>query len=344
MNQSLAELTKGLISLFMLSLGGFSLAMLITPIYTYFAYKYKFWKRQRTVSTTGEKLTVFNKLHEEKFKRNIPASAGLIFVTAITAMTLAFNLNRGQTWLPLAALIGGAIVGIIDDFINVKGDGSGVAGLRSSIKFAMITAIGFALGWFFFYRLGFSSIHVPFIGSFELGFMIIPVFAFAVVATSNAVNISDGLDGLAGGLLTISFGAFGIIALFQSQMLLAGFCFTATGALLSYLWFNIYPARFFMTDVGSFSVGTALGVVAMLTNTLFLLPIIGIVFVAEAGSSLIQIFSKKVFKRKIFISAPFHQHLQAIGWPEVKVTMRLWVIGFVAAFIGILLALTGGVI
>jgi len=344
MNQSLAELTKGLISLFMLSLGGFSLAMLITPIYTFFAYKYKFWKRQRTVSTTGEKLTIFNKLHEEKFKRNIPASAGLIFVTAITAMTLIFNLNRGQTWLPLAALIGGAIVGIIDDFINVKGDGKGVAGLRSSIKFAMITAIGFTLGWFFFYRLGFSSVHVPFVGNFELGLMIIPVFAFAVVATSNAVNISDGLDGLAGGLLMISFGAFGIIALFQSQMILAGFCFTATGALLSYLWFNIYPARFFMTDVGSFSVGTALGVVAMLTNTLFLLPIIGIVFVAEAGSSLIQIFSKKVFKRKIFISAPFHQHLQAIGWPETKVTMRLWVIGFVASFIGILLALTGGAI
>ena len=168
------------------------------------------------------------------------------------------------------------------------------------------------------------------------------MFAFVVIATSNAVNISDGLDGLAGGLLSISFGAFGVIALFQSQSLLAGFCFTVVGALLSYLWFNIYPARFFMGDVGSFALGTSLGVVAMLTNTLLLLPIIGIVFVVEAGSSLIQILSKRIFKRKVFISAPFHQHLEATGWPETKVTMRFWVIAHVAAFIGVFLALAGG--
>lgn len=170
----------------------------------------------------------------------------------------------------------------------------------------------------------------------------IPLFAFAVVATGNAVNISDGLDGLAGGLVAISFGAFGIIALFQGNFMIAGFCFTVVGALLSYLWFNIFPARFFMGDVGSFSLGAALGVVAMLTDTLFLLPIIGILFVAEAGSSVIQIFSKKVFHRKIFISAPFHQHLMATGWPETKVVMRFWVITDVVAFIGILLALAGG--
>jgi phospho-N-acetylmuramoyl-pentapeptide-transferase len=171
---------------------------------------------------------------------------------------------------------------------------------------------------------------------------IIPLFAFAVVATSNAVNISDGLDGLAGGLLAISFGAFGIIALFQSQIMLSGFCFTVVGALLSYLWFNVYPARFFMGDVGSFALGTSLGVVAMLTNTLFLLPIIGVIFVVEAGSSLIQILSKRIFHKRIFISAPFHQHLEASGWPETKVTMRFWIIAIVAAFIGILLALAGG--
>jgi phospho-N-acetylmuramoyl-pentapeptide-transferase len=124
--------------------------------------------------------------------------------------------------------------------------------------------------------------------------------------------------------------------------MLAGFCFTVVGALLSYLWFNIYPARFFMGDVGSFALGTTLGVVAMLTNSLLLLPVIGIVFVIEAGSSLIQIFSKKVFKRKIFISAPIHHHLEASGWPETKVTMRFWVIGFVAAFMGVMIALAGG--
>ena len=184
--------------------------------------------------------------------------------------------------------------------------------------------------------------HMPFCGIWELGWAIIPIFAFVVVATGNASNISDGLDGLAGGLMAISFGAFGIIALLQSQFILAGFCFTVVGALLSYLWFNIYPARFFMGDVGSFALGTSLGVVAMLTNTLFLLPIIGLVFVAEAGSSLIQIISKKLFDRKVFISAPIHQHLEALGWPETKVTMRFWVIAILVAVIGILLALTGG--
>ena len=342
MIENIGQITQGLNWTFILSVGSFLLAMLLTPIYTYLAYKYKFWKKQRATSTTGEKLQVFNKLHEDKFRRHIPTMAGVVFVVAITIMTLGFNLDRGQTWLPLAALIGGAIVGLLDDIINVRGNGNGVAGLRSSIKFAMIIAIGLGLGWFFFAKLGFSTINVPFLGNMDIGWLIIPVFAFVVVATGNAVNISDGLDGLAGGLLAIAFGSFGIIALFNSQFILAGFCFTSVGALLSYLWFNIYPARFFMGDTGSFAFGTALGVVAMLTNSLFLLPIIGIVFVIEAGSSLIQIFSKKVFKRKIFISAPLHHHLEATGWPETKVTMRFWVIASVAAFFGILLALAGG--
>jgi len=230
----------------------------------------------------------------------------------------------------------------LDDIINVRGHGDGVAGLRSSLKFTMITAIGLALGWFFFAKIGATAINIPFIGDLTLGWMIIPLFAFAVVATSNAVNISDGLDGLAGGLVSISYITFGIIALFQAQLFLAGFCFTVVGALLSYLWFNIYPARFFMGDVGSFALGTSLGVVAMLTNTLFLLPIIGIVFVAEAGSSLIQIASKRIFHRRVFVSAPIHQHLEASGWPETKVTMRFWVISVVASFVGVLLALAGG--
>lgn len=336
------KITDELTITFLLSIGSFLLAMFLTPIYTFLAYRYKFWKKQRTTSTTGEKLQVFNKLHAEKFKRNIPTMAGIIFVIAIASITFIFNLNRGQTWLPLAALISGAIVGLLDDVINVTGSGKGVAGLRSSLKFAMITAIGFGLGWFFFAKLGATSVHIPFWGEYSIGWMIIPVFAFVIVATSNAVNISDGLDGLAGGLLSVSFGAFGIIALLQSQNLLAGFCFTAVGALLSYLWFNIYPARFFMGDVGSFSLGTSLGVVAMLTNTLFLLPIIGVLFVVEGGSSLLQILSKRIFKRRIFISAPFHQHLEASGWPETKITMRFWVIACVAASVGVFLALAGG--
>jgi phospho-N-acetylmuramoyl-pentapeptide-transferase len=270
--------------------------------------------------------------------------AGAVFVAAIAVVTLLFNLDRQETWLPLAALAGGAIVGLIDDIINIRGNGKGVAGLRSSLKFLMITAIGLALGWFFFDKLDVTAVTVPFIGVWHLGWLIVPLFAFVVVSAGNAVNISDGLDGLAGGLAAIAFGGFGVISLMQGNPLMAGFCFTVVGALLSYLWFNIYPARFFMGDVGSFALGTSLGVVAMLTDSLFILPIIGLVFVLEAGSSLIQIFSKKVFKRKIFISAPVHHHLEAIGWPETKVTMRFWVIAAVTSFIGVMVALAGGIV
>ncbi|MFZ1301586.1 MAG: phospho-N-acetylmuramoyl-pentapeptide-transferase [Candidatus Microsaccharimonas sp.] len=335
-------LSNELVRSFILSVVAFVLAMALTPVYTFIAYRFKFWKRQRTESTTGEQLKVFTKLHANKFKRNIPTMAGTVFVLAIVAITFFFNLDRRETWLPLAALAGGAAVGLIDDIINIRGLGKGVAGLRSSLKFLMITAIGLILGWFFFEKLGFSAVHIPFIGPWELGWLIIPIFAFVVVATGNAVNISDGLDGLAGGLAAMAFGSFGVIALLQGNGILAGFCFTVVGALLSYLWFNVYPARFFMGDVGSFALGTSLGVVAMLTDSLFILPVIGLVFVAEAGSSLIQIFSKKVFKRKIFISAPVHHHLEAIGWPETKVTMRFWIIAAVCSFVGVMLALAGG--
>jgi phospho-N-acetylmuramoyl-pentapeptide-transferase len=339
---TLPQLTNELIKVFTLSVGAFVLAMLLTPIYTFAAYRYRFWKKPRTTSTTGELLQVFSKLHKEKLARNIPTMAGIITVVAITAVTLIFNLDREQTWLPLAALLGGGLVGLIDDIINIRGNGSGVSGLRSSLKFLMITGVAAAGAWFFYTKLGYTDIHIPFVGALELGWLIIPIFIMAVVSTSNAVNISDGLDGLAGGLLAAAFGVFAVIALLQGNFGIAGFCFTVLGALLSYIWFNIFPARFFMGDVGSFALGTALGVVAMLTDTLFLLPIIGLVFVAEAGSSLIQILSKKFFHRKIFVSAPVHHHLEAQGWPETKVTMRFWIIGQVAGFIGLLIALAGG--
>ena len=216
MESTLIEFTQQMTIAFMLSTGAFLLSMLLTPIYTFVAYRFKFWKKQRTTSTTGEKLEVFTKLHADKFKRNIPTMAGVIFVISITLTTVAFNLNRGQTWLPVAALVGGALVGLLDDIINVRGHGSGVAGLRSGIKFTLITAIGLLLGWFFYAKLGIDIIHIPFVGSIHLGWGIIPLFAFAVVATGNSVNISDGLDGLAGGLAATSYAAFGIIALLQN--------------------------------------------------------------------------------------------------------------------------------
>jgi len=342
MATALQTMTNELTHVFLLSVGAFLLAMFLTPIYTFFAYRYRFWKHQRENAVTGEKLQVFNRLHEGKIRRNIPTMAGIISVIAAGLVTLLFNLDRAQTWLPLAAFAGGAAVGLIDDYLNIFGSNKKDAGMRAPVKFALITLIGLVLGWFFYVKLGVMSFHVPFMGDVSIGWLIIPLFAFAAVATGNAVNISDGLDGLAGGLLGISFGAFGVIALLQQQVLLAGFCFTVVGVLLSYLCFNIYPARFFMGDVGSFAYGVSLGVVAMLTNSLLLLPVIGLLFVIEAGSSLIQIVSKKLFKRKIFLSAPIHHHLEASGWPETKVTMRFWVIGCVMAFIGVMLALAGG--
>jgi phospho-N-acetylmuramoyl-pentapeptide-transferase len=330
------ELTKMLL----LGLIGFIVAMALTPIYTYYAYKYNFWKKKRTTAATGEKLEVIAKLSTRK--RRVPTMAGVIMVVAAAIVTLIFNLSREQTWLPLAALAGGGFVGLLDDIINVRGDGSGVAGLRTSVKFGLITLVAAIGAWFFYYKLGYSTLHVPFFGDLTFGLFIMPIFVLAVVSTSNAVNISDGLDGLAGGLLTTSYAAFGIIAALQGNYGIAAFCMTVAGTLLAYVWFNIPPARFFMGDVGSFALGTSLGVVAMLTDTLLLLPIIGLIFVLEAGSSLLQILSKKLFHRRIFIAAPLHHHLEAGGWEKTKVTMRFWIIAQACALIGITVALVGG--
>lgn len=336
------QINHELTIIFALSVASFFLAMFLTPMYTFLAYRHHFWKRQRTTSTTGENLSVFTKLHADKFKRNIPTMAGVITILAITIVTVVANFDTRQTALPLLALLGGGAVGLIDDIINIRGLGGGVSGLRSSIKFAMIVGVAAIAAWYFYDKLDYTSVFIPYYGQLEIGWLIIPLFIAAVVSTGNAVNISDGLDGLAGGLLASSFAAFGAIALLQGNFGIAAFCFTVCGALLSYIWFNIYPARFFMGDVGSFALGTSLGVVAMLTDTILLLPIIGILFVVEAGSSLIQILSKRLLKRKIFLSAPIHHHFEAIGWPETKVTMRFWVIANVAAVLGLFIAVSGG--
>lgn len=328
-----------------LSMSGFLLATFLTPIYTHFAYKYKFWKKQKKTTLTGDALPVMTKLHAKKFKRAFPTMAGIIGVVTVTIVTVVCNLNREQTWLPLLGFVGGSVVGLIDDLINVFGSGKGAAGLRAPVKFAMITGLGLFLGWWFAVKLGWTEIAVPFLGDAQVGVIgMILIFAFAVVATSNAVNISDGLDGLAGGLAMLAYGAYGVIALLQGQWMLTAFCLTVVGWLLSYIWFNVPPARFMMGDTGSFAIGAGLGVVAMMTDAFFLLPIIGALFVVEAGSSLIQIFWKKVFKKKLFISAPIHHHLEAKGWNEAKIVMRFWVIAGMFAIIGVFLAVQGGIV
>lgn len=329
----------------LLALAGFLFSMALTPFYTHFAYKYKFWKQQKTTTVDGKDLPIMRKLHAHKFKHVFPTMAGLIGVVSVTVVTWIFNLDRGQTWLPLAGFLGGALVGVIDDVINIFGSGRGAAGLRGPTKFFLITVVGLALGWFFAVKLGWTSMLIPFFGNFEIGVVgMILIFTFAVVATSNAVNISDGLDGLSGGLAMMAYGAYGVIALFQGNIMLFGFCLTVVGWLLSYTWFNVPPARFMMGDTGSFALGAGLGVVSMMTNSFLLLPIIGLPFVIEAGSSLLQLFWKRFFHKKIFISAPLHHHLEAIGWGESKIVMRFWIIAGVCAIVGVFLATTGGAI
>ena len=327
-----------------LSLGflSFFLSMLITPLYTTAAYKGQWWKKPREKTVTGAPTTIITKLHGEKHKRLIPTMAGIVFVAAVGIVTVLFNLNRTETWLPIAAFAGAGFVGLIDDIINVRGTGAGVAGLPSKLKLLLISGIATLGGWFFYAKLDVSSIHIPLSGNFHVGWLIIPIFVFVVVATANAVNITDGLDGLAGGLCAIAFACYAIIAFLEGRYGIAGFCMSVVGGLLSYTWFNLFPARFFMGDVGSFALGTALGVVAMLTNTMFLLPIIGLVFVAETGSVILQIGSKKLrHGKKIFKVSPLHYLFQLNGWPETKVTERFWIIGQVAGVVGLILFVLG---
>lgn len=340
---SLSVSTDTVVRLLLLAFLGFATSIVLTPIYTTLAYRFQWWKKPRTTAVTGEQAKVFTALHAEKHKRHIPTMAGVIALVSVALVTVIGNLSRTETWLPLAAFVGAGAVGLIDDIINIRGSGQGVAGLPSKLKLLLTTMVAAVGGWWFFAKLDVTSFHIPFYGSVEVGWAIILLFVLVVVATANAVNITDGLDGLAGGLTAIAFGVYAIIAFLEQKYGVAGFCLTMVGALLSYTWFNIFPARFFMGDVGSFALGTALGVVAMLTDTLVLLPVIGLVFVAEAGSSMIQIMSKKLRNgKKIFKVAPIHHHFEAMGWPETKVTMRFWVVGQVMAFIGLILFVLGG--
>ncbi len=321
----------------------FIFALLVTPIFTYFAYKFKWWKQPRETSMgkNNEAATVYSSLHAEKHKRNIPTMAGMIIWGVVGIITLFFNFDKAQTWLPLFTLISVGLLGLIDDYININSVG-GIAGLRAKVKFSWLTAFAALGSWWFYVKLGWNVVHIPMVGDLSIGWLYIPLFILVVVSTASAVNITDGLDGLSGGLLSAAFGAYAIIAFFQGNFGIAAFCGTVMGAVLAYTWFNVYPARFFMGDTGAVALGATLGVVAMLTNTALVLPIIGSVFVVETLSDIIQIASKKLrHGKKVFHSAPIHHHFEAMGWPETKVTMRFWIIGAISAFMGVVVALMG---
>jgi phospho-N-acetylmuramoyl-pentapeptide-transferase len=333
--------TNTLIEIFLFGFLAFVIAMLITPIYTNVAYKNEWWKKARTDSWSGGKAEVYTKLHAAKHLRNIPTMAGLIFVAATVIVTVTGNLTRGETWLPLAGMVGSAAIGLIDDIMNIRGH-TKIAGMRAAVKFGLYSLVALVGGWWFWAKLGVTSVYIPGLEHVYIGAFVILLFWFVVVATANSVNISDGLDGLAGGLLVTSFTTYAVICMVEGKYSLAAFCLTIVGALLSYTWFNIFPARFFMGDVGAFALGTALGIIAMQTDTIYVLPIIGFVYVMETGSVIINRLSKKLrHGKKVFLSSPIHHHFEAIGWPETKVTMRFWILGQVAGVIGLIVFFVG---
>lgn len=326
----------------------FVFTMFWTPVLAHFLYKYKMGKQIRNNGSTP----VFSALHSHK--TGTPTMGGvLVWVTVLIFGLFFFYgskilpweifdklnfLSRSQTYLPLGALVATALVGLLDDWLDVKGKGAfGGGGL--SIKHRLILYIAIALigAWWFYYKLDWDIFHIPFMGDFHLGWLYIPLFIFIVAATAFSVNETDGLDGLAGGVLLSCFAAYGVIAFAEQKFDLAVFCGVIVGALLAFLWFNINPARFYMGDTGAMSLGITLGVIAMLTNTALILPIIGFVFALESISVIIQIISKKLRKgRKVFISTPIHHHFEAKGWSEPKIVMRFWVIAGVTAVIGLI--------
>ncbi|MFC1632829.1 phospho-N-acetylmuramoyl-pentapeptide-transferase [Patescibacteria group bacterium] len=301
------------------------------------------------------KTPVFTKLHKKK--SGTPTGAGVIVWGTVLFLALVLALlawlfpdtiwghwnflSRSQTWLPLGALVATAAIGLLDDYLNVKKIGPFGGGLRARYRLLLYTAIAAVGSWWFFVKLGFDVLHIPGIGDFSIGWLYIPLFILVIVSTANSVNLTDGLDGLSGGILAIAFVAFGVIAFAQERMDLAAFCAVIAGALLAFLWFNIHPAKFFMGDTGAISLGTTLGIVAMLTNSVLVLLIIGLPFVIESGSVILQVAWRKLFKKKLFRSAPIHHHFEAIGWPETQVTMRFWLLAAISAAIGLVIGLIG---
>lgn len=318
----------------------------------------KKWKMGKSIRAAAD-APVFALLHAKK--QGTPTMGGLLIWGTVLFLALLFSflhfsqnaesllnhlnfLSRSETLLPLGALVASALVGLLDDYFNVKGIGPKGGGLRMRHRILIYTAIAVVGAWWFRTKLDWDLLHIPFLGDFHIGFLYVPFFILVIVATAFSVNEADGLDGLAGGALMTSFAAYAIIAFSQGRYDLAVFCGVILGALLAFLWFNIHPAAFFMGDTGAMSLGVTLGIVAMLTNTAFILPIIGMIFVLESLSVLLQVFWRRVFKKKLFRSAPFHHHLEAIGWLEPQIVMRLWVISMVSAALGISIILLDALI
>lgn len=329
----------------------FVFAMAWTPLLTHFLYKYNMGKQVRRNGLTP----IFSQMHAHK--AGTPTMGGMLVWVTVLVLSVGFFylaklsslevfsrlnfLSRKETLLPLGALVATAIVGLFDDWLDARGkNGFGGGGLKIKHRLLIYTIIAAIGAWWFYFKLQWDVFHIPFLGNFTIGWLYIIIFIFVIVATAFSVNETDGLDGLAGGVLLSSFSAYTVIAFALERYDLATFCGVIVGALLAFLWFNINPARFFMGDTGSMSMGVTLGVIAMLTDSALILPVVGFVFVVESLSVIIQLTSKKLRNgKKVFISSPIHHHFEAKGWPEPKIVMRFWIIAAVTAAAGLMIFL-----
>ena len=329
----------------------FALAFVTALFITPFIYRLliKFNLRKRNIRSKKE-APVFHHFH--KNKGNTPTMGGVIIWGTVLGMAVVFLffaktidgffeyfnfVDRAETYLPLATLFISAIFGLADDLFGILGKGAKSGGLTIKHKLLLYTGVAALGAWWFFFKLGFTTLYIPFVGNFDIGVWYIPFFIFVLVATAFSTNETDGLDGLSGGVLLFAFGAMAIVAFTTGQFELSAMIAAILGSLLAFLWFNIYPAKFFMGDTGSMSLGITLGVIAMLTNTALFLPFFGIILIGESVSVIIQTLSKKFRKRKIFYSTPIHHHFEALGWPESQITMRFWIISAVFAILGLVL-------
>lgn len=335
----------GVLIVFIIS---FTVTWAITPAFIRFLIRYKLGKSIRAEGSTP----VFTALHQKK--SGTPTMGGLLIWVNVLVLALIFLIlekffpgsffgklnffDRGQTWLPLGALVIAGIVGAFDDWLNIRRIGSNGGGFSVKMRLLLYSLVAIGGAWWLYGVLKWSSITVPGIGEVFLGIWYVPLFILVVVATSFSLNETDGLDGLAGGVALTCFGAYAMIAFMQGKIELTIFIAAIIGALLSFVWYNVYPAMFFMGDTGSMALGTTLGIIAILTDTVYILPVIAIILVIESGSVIVQMISKKFRHKKIFLSSPIHHHFEAQGWPETKVTMRFWIISGMAAAVGVIIA------
>ena len=263
-------------------------------------------------------------------------------LSEIVGVSFRYSLwNRQETYLVIFTLVSVWLIGMIDDYMNIRGIGR-TKWLPAKVKMLLLIMFALAGAYWFSTKLWYTGVHLPFYGEIELGYLYIPLFVLIVVATANSVNITDGLDGLAGGLLLFQFLAYGAITYMQGMFILSAFCLIVVGVLVWFLWFNIHPATIFMGDTGSLALGATLAVIAMMTDTLLAFIVMSAIFIAETLSVIIQIASKRLRGgKKIWRIAPYHHHLEAIGWAEETVVMRLWLLGMICTIAGTILALIG---